>query len=177
MKMFNHLKHLTLNKVYLTYVGIPQESFEVAQNPRQTRDKSGKQVWRNRYPKRVFVNSTNIPFFFFFWFWPFWHPKRVTRVTHHYWQEVPFLRVFMVARVYSHIVEWPPREYAPPHHSAQVVNLSYCIRYIFRESNFSRIGTSRHFREWLNSRSRSTNIAYTSRIHASGSEVNIFACC
>ena len=54
---------------------------------------------------------------------------------------------------------------------------NYCIRYIFRESNFSRIGTSRHFREWLNSRSRSTNIAYTSRIHASGSEVNIFACC
>ena len=55
--------------------------------------------------------------------------------------------------------------------------LVYCIRYIFRESNFSRIGTSRHFRECLNSRSRSTNIAYTSRIHASGSEVNIFACC
>ena len=85
----------------------------------------------------------------------------------------------------------------------------YCIRHIFRESNFSRIGTSRHFREWLNSRSRrramdggisiihsfselkanlaslpctctmycTTSIAYTSRIHASGSEVNIFACC
>ena len=52
MKMFNHLKHLTLNKVYLKYFGIPQESFEVAQNPRQ-----------KRYPKRVFVNSTNIPFF------------------------------------------------------------------------------------------------------------------
>ena len=32
--------------------------------------------------------------------------------------------------------------------------LSYCIRHIFRESNFSRIGTSRHFCEWLNSRSR-----------------------
>ena len=30
----------------------------------------------------------------------------------------------------------------------------YCIRHIFRESNFSRIGTLRHFREWLNSRSR-----------------------
>ena len=30
----------------------------------------------------------------------------------------------------------------------------YCIRHIFRESNFSRIRTSRHFREWLNSRSR-----------------------
>ena len=44
MKMFNHLKHLTLNKVYLKYFGIPQESFEVAQNPWQTRDKSGKQV-------------------------------------------------------------------------------------------------------------------------------------
>ena len=57
------------------------------------------------------------------------------------------------------------------------ISVGYCIRYIFRESNFSRIGTSRHFREWLNSRSRSTNIAYTSRIHASGSEVNIFACC
>ena len=39
MKMFNHLKHLTLNKVYLKYFGIPQESFEVAQNPRQTRDR------------------------------------------------------------------------------------------------------------------------------------------
>ena len=44
----------------------------------------------------------------FFWFWPFWHPKRVTRVTRHYRQKVPFLRVFLVARVYSHIVEWPP---------------------------------------------------------------------
>ena len=62
MKM-GHLKHLTLNKVYLKYFGIPQESFEVAQNPRQTQDKSGKQVWRKRYSKRVFVNSTNIPFF------------------------------------------------------------------------------------------------------------------
>ena len=30
----------------------------------------------------------------------------------------------------------------------------YCICHIFHESNFSRIGTSRHFREWLNSRSR-----------------------
>ena len=30
----------------------------------------------------------------------------------------------------------------------------YCIRHIFSESNFSRIGTSRHFREWLNSRLR-----------------------
>ena len=94
MKMFNHLKHLTLNKVYLKYFGIPQESFEVAQNPQQTRDKSGKQVWRKTYP--------------FFRFWPFWHPKRVTRVTRHYRQKVPFLRVFLVARVYSHIVEWPP---------------------------------------------------------------------
>ena len=79
----------------------------------------------------------------------------------------------------------------------------YCIRHIFRESNFSRIGTSRHFREWFNSRWRrramdanqylsfthfqkakvtctvycTTSIAYTSRIHAWGSEVNIFACC
>ena len=61
--------------------------------------------------------------------------------------------------------------------SSFLLFIIYCIRYIFRESNFSRIGTSRHFREWLNSRSRSTNIAYTSRIHASGSEVNIFACC
>ena len=63
--MFNHLKHLTLNKVYLKYFGIPQESFEVAQNPRQTRDKSGKQVWRKRYPKRVFVNSTKKIYLFF----------------------------------------------------------------------------------------------------------------
>ena len=31
---------------------------------------------------------------------------------------------------------------------------AYCIRHIFRESNFSRIGNLRHFREWLNSRSR-----------------------
>ena len=30
----------------------------------------------------------------------------------------------------------------------------YCISHIFRESNFSQIGTSRHFREWLNLRSR-----------------------
>ena len=30
----------------------------------------------------------------------------------------------------------------------------YCICHIFRESNFSRIGTSRYFREGLNSRSR-----------------------
>ena len=30
----------------------------------------------------------------------------------------------------------------------------YCIRHIFRESNFSQIGTSRRFHEWLNSRSR-----------------------
>ena len=37
----------------------------------------------------------------------------------------------------------------------------YCIRYIFRESDFSRIGTSRHFHEWLNSRSRrSTQVAF-----------------
>ena len=42
MQMFNHLKHLTLNKVYLKYFGIPQESFEVAQNPRQTRFQVGK---------------------------------------------------------------------------------------------------------------------------------------
>ena len=41
------------------------------------------------------------------------------------------------------------------------VDVVYCIRYIFRESNFSRIGTSRHFREWLNSRSRrSTQVAF-----------------
>ena len=31
---------------------------------------------------------------------------------------------------------------------------TYCIRHIFRESNFSRIRTSRHFCEWLNSRSK-----------------------
>ena len=30
----------------------------------------------------------------------------------------------------------------------------YYIRHIFCESNFSRIGTARHFREWLNLRSR-----------------------
>ena len=56
-----------------------------------------------------------------------------------------------------------------------IYNTVYAI--YFASQIFSRIGTSRHFREWLNSRSRSTNIAYTSRIHASGSEVNIFACC
>ena len=44
----------------------------------------------------------------FFWFWTFWHPKRVTRVTRHYRQKVQFLRVFLVARVYSSIVECPP---------------------------------------------------------------------
>ena len=32
--------------------------------------------------------------------------------------------------------------------------VSYCIRHIFRESNFSRIRTLRHFREWLNLRSK-----------------------
>ena len=88
-----------------TYFGIPQESFEVAQNPRQTRDKSGKQVcWeKDTLSLRVFFNSTNIPFFLIL---AFWHPKRVTR---HYRQKVPFLRVFLVARVYSQcIVEWPP---------------------------------------------------------------------
>ena len=105
MKMFNHLKHLTLNKVYLKYFGIPQESLEVAQNPRQTQDKSGKQVWRKRYPKRVFVNSTNIPFF---WIWPFWHPKRVTRVTRHFGKKYPFYAFSWSRVVYSHIVEWPP---------------------------------------------------------------------
>ena len=50
MKMFNHLKHLTLNKVYLKYFGIPQESFEVAQNPRQTRDKSGETSLEKKIP-------------------------------------------------------------------------------------------------------------------------------
>ena len=30
----------------------------------------------------------------------------------------------------------------------------YCIHHMFCESNFLRIGTSRHFREWLNSRLR-----------------------
>ena len=45
--------------------------------------------------------------------------------------------------------------------SAFTSKMWYCIRYIFRESNFSRIGTSRHFREWLNSRSRrSTQVAF-----------------
>ena len=38
--------------------------------------------------------------------------------------------------------------------SSQVLGKQYCIRHIFREFNFSRIGTSRHFREQLNSRSR-----------------------
>ena len=81
----------------------------------------------------------------------------------------------------------------------------YCILYtpyIFHESNFLRIGTSRHFRKWLNSRSRrraimdggrrnqyhslictctvycTTSIVYnvyTSCILASGSEVNLFS--
>ena len=32
---------------------------------------------------------------FFFWFWPFWHPKRVTRVTRHYRQKVPFFTRFL----------------------------------------------------------------------------------
>ena len=78
-------------------------------------------------------------------------------------------------------------------------NFDYCIRHIFCESNFSRIWTSRHFCEWLNSRSRRRAIMdrseksvsfthlhmhcvlyywycvwYTSCILASGSEVNLF---
>ena len=44
--------------------------------------------------------------------------------------------------------------------------MDYCIRYIFRESNFSRIGTSRHFREWLNSRSRRAMDGKISIIHS-----------
>ena len=64
----------------------------------------------------------------------------------------------------------------------------YCIRHIFRESNFSQIWTSRRDRggqQWTEKLVLFTNlhmhcvlyttsIAYTSRIHASGSEVNIF---
>ena len=42
----------------------------------------------------------------------------------------------------------------------------YCIRHIFCESNFSRIGTSRHFREWLNSRSRRAMDAEISTYHS-----------
>ena len=68
----------------------------------------------------------------------------------------------------------------------------------FRESNFSRIGASRHFREWLNSRSRRRaimdggrrnsfaralcTVLLVLRIHKSHSCVGIggkfiFACC
>ena len=42
----------------------------------------------------------------------------------------------------------------------------YCIHHIFQESNFSRIGTSRHFCEWLNLRSRRAMDREISIIHS-----------
>ena len=119
MKMFNHLKHLTLNKVYLKYFGIPQESFEVAQNPGKLETSPGNKFGEKDTLNAYLLTPQTYPFF---WFWPFWHPKRVTRVTRHYRQKVPFLRVFLVARVYSHIVEWPPRGLNP----VQVFVLDKC---------------------------------------------------
>ena len=53
MTMFNHLKHLTLNKVYLKYFGIPQESFEVAQkSPANSR-----QVRENKFGEKDTLNA------------------------------------------------------------------------------------------------------------------------
>ena len=76
-------------------------------NSRQTQDKSGKQVGE-KDTLNAYLLAPQTYTFFFFWFWPFWHPKRVTRVTRHYRQKVPFLRVYLVARVYIHIVECRP---------------------------------------------------------------------
>ena len=47
-----------------------------------------------------------------------------------------------------------------------IAKFGYCIRHIFRESNFSRIGTSRHFREWLISQSRRAMDAEISTHHS-----------
>ena len=61
--MNNPLKHLTLNKVYLKYFGIPQESFEVAQNPGKLETSPGNKFGEKDTLNAYFVNSTNIPFF------------------------------------------------------------------------------------------------------------------
>ena len=63
MKMFNHLKHLNLNKVYLKYFGIPQELFEVAQLPGKLETSPGNKFGEKDTLNAYLLTPPNIPFF------------------------------------------------------------------------------------------------------------------